>query len=212
MLDRWTLRLVKRPLLKGASLLHRNGVTADQVTLSGFGVGICCLPALAMEWYGVALVFIVVNRIADGLDGELARLAGPTDSGGFLDIVLDFVFYGSVVFGFALADPSGNSLASAALLFSFVGTGASFLAFSIMAERHGIEKIIYPTKGIYYLEGLAEGTETIIFLILFCLFPDAFVQLAYCFVFLCLVTVLTRAAGGYFILKNMVAAVEQKKG
>ncbi len=202
MLDRWTLRLIKKPLCKGAGLLHRYGVAADQVTLSGFAVGICCLPVLAMKWYWLALICILFNRLADGLDGELARLAGPTDSGGFLDIVLDFIFYGSVVFGFALAEPERNSLAVAALLFTFIGTGSSFLAFAIMAERRGIERIVYPNKGIFYLGGLAEGTETVLFFILFCLFPDSFVQLAYGFTFICLVTVLTRVAGGYFTLKK----------
>lgn len=202
MLDRWTLRLIKKPLYKGACFLHHYGVTADQVTLAGFTVGICCLPVLAMKWYWLALLCILFNRLADGLDGELARLAGPTDSGGFLDIVLDFIFYGSVVFGFALAEPERNGLAAAALLFSFIGTGSSFLSFAILAERRGIERIVYPGKGIYYLGGLAEGTETILFFVLFCLFPDFFVQLAYCFVFICLVTVLTRVAGGYFTLKK----------
>jgi len=201
-LDRWSLRLIKKPLCKGAGLLHRYGVTADQVTVAGFAVGICCLPALAMKWYWLALVCIVFNRLADGLDGELARLTSPTDSGGFLDIVLDFIFYGAVVLGFALAEPEQNSLAAAALLFSFAGTGSSFLTFAIMAERRGIERIIYPNKGIYYLGGLAEGTETIIFFILFCLFPCFFVPLAYCFTCICLVTVLTRVAGGYFSLKK----------
>ena len=202
MLDRWTLRLIKKPLCKGAGLLHRYGVAADQVTLSGFAVGICCLPVLAMKWYWLALFCILFNRLADGLDGELARLAGPTDSGGFLDIVLDFIFYGSVVFGFALAEPERNSLAVAALLFAFIGTGSSFLTFAIMAERRGIERIVYPNKGIFYLGGLAEGTETVLFFTLFCLFPDSFVQLAYGFTFICLVTVLTRVAGGYFTLKK----------
>jgi phosphatidylglycerophosphate synthase len=208
-LDRWTLRLVKKPLSKGAFFLHHVGVKADQITLSGFVVGIFCLPALTMKWYWIALVCIVFNRVADGLDGEVARLAGPTESGAFLDIVLDFIFYGAVVFGFALAEPGKNSLAAAALLFSFIGTGSSFLAFAIMAERRGIEKIVYPNKGIYYLAGLAEGTETILFLVLFCLFPDSFVQLAYCFVSICLVTVLTRVAGGYFTLKKRMFMDEE---
>ena len=202
MLDRWTLQLIKKPLHRGGCLLQRYGVKPDQVTLSGFVVGILCLPALGMKWYWLALVCILLNRLADGLDGELARLVGPTDSGGFLDIVLDFIFYGAVVFGFALADPGQNGLAAAALLFSFIGTGSSFLAFAIMAERRGIKKIAYPKKGIYYLEGLAEGTETILFFILFCLFPGFFVPLAYCFACICLVTVLTRVAGGYLTLKK----------
>jgi len=202
MLDRWALRLVKKPLHKGAAFLRHYRVTADQVTLTGFALGMCCLPVLAMKWYWFSLVCIMLNRLADGLDGELARLNGPTDSGGFLDIVLDFIFYGAVIFGFALAEPEQNSFAAAALLFSFIGTGSSFLAFAIMAERREIKRIVYPNKGIYYLGGFTEGTETILFLVLFCLFPDSFVQLAYCFICICLVTVLTRVAGGYFTLKK----------
>jgi len=202
MLDRWTLPLMKQPLHKGACFLYQHGVKADRVTIIGFIIGVFCLPALFMHWYRVALVCIVLNRVADGLDGELARLSGSTDAGGFLDIVLDFIFYSSVVFGFALAEPEYNSLAAAALLFSFVGTGSSFLGFAIMAERRGLEKTVYPGKGFFYLGGLAEGTESLLVLVLFCLFPDSFVWLAYCFAFVCLVTVLTRVAGGYFLLRK----------
>lgn len=202
MLDRWVLQLLKKPLHRGAGLLYQFGVKADHVTISGFVIGLFCLPALAMNWYGVALVCICLNRLADGLDGELARITCPTDRGGFLDIVLDFIFYSSVVFGFALAEPDKNSLAAAALLFSFTGTGASFLTFAIMAERRGIEKIVYPHKGIYYLGGLTEGTETVLFFVIFCLFPDYFVQLAYIFAFICLLTVLTRVTGGYITLSR----------
>ncbi len=202
MLDRWALPLVKKPLHMGACFLHRHGIKADQVTLAGFFIGLLCLPALLMHWYWFASVCILLNRLGDGLDGELARLVGPTDAGGFLDIVLDFIFYSSVVFGFALADPEHNSLAAAALLFSFVGTGASFLSFAIMAERVGIERIVCPSKGFFYLGGLAEGTETLLVLILFCLFPHSFEWLAYCFASVCWVTVLTRVAGGYLILRQ----------
>jgi phosphatidylglycerophosphate synthase len=201
-LDRWTLPLVRKPLHRGARFLYYHGIKADQITLTGFIIGIFCLPLLVLHWYGAALVCIVLNRLADGLDGEVARLAGPTDAGGFLDIVLDFIFYSSVVFGFALAEPEYNSLAAAALLFSFVGTGASFLSFAIMAERRSSDKIVYPAKGFFYLGGLAEGTETLLVLILFCLFPRSFAWLAYCFASVCLVTVLTRVAGGYLLLKQ----------
>jgi hypothetical protein len=60
-----------------------------------------------------------------------------------------------------------NSLAAAFLLFSFVGTGGNFLAFAIMAEKCGIENIVYPHKRIYYLTGLAEGTETFLCFVFF---------------------------------------------
>jgi phosphatidylglycerophosphate synthase len=132
---------------------------------------------------------------------EPHRLCVVAAAGGFLDIVLDFIFYSAVVLGFALANPEANGLAASALLFTFVGTGSSFLAFGIMAERHGIVDIIYPHKGIYYLGGLAEGTETLVCFVLFCLFPAHFPLLAYCFAAVCLVTMLTRVIGGYLILR-----------
>src|SRR3984957_19018118 len=93
--------------------------------------------ALAFQNYGLALVLIAANRIADGLDGPLARRLGPTDLGGYLDIVLDFFFYAGVPFFFAIGRPE-TALPAAFLIFSFVGTGASFLAFSALAAKRGL--------------------------------------------------------------------------
>jgi len=143
MLDRWTIQLMKSPLYRGADILRRFGCNPDHLSIGMFGIGMGALPALYLHMYWLALVCIVLNRIGDGLDGVLARMTKATDAGGFLDIVLDFIFYSSVVLGFALADPEVNGLAAATLLFTFVGTGSSFLAFAVMAERRRIENIAY---------------------------------------------------------------------
>lgn len=201
MLDRWTVQLLRTPLNQLAGRLKKSGYGPDQISLSAFAIGMGALPALYLHLYWLALICILLNRIGDGLDGALARMTKTSDAGGFLDIVLDFIFYSSVVLGFALAAPEANGLAAAVLLFSFVGTGSSFLAFAIMAERRGIENIVYPQKGIYYLTGLAEGTETLVCFVLFCLFPDYFPLLAYVFAFICLVTMVTRVIGGYLALR-----------
>ena len=201
MFDKYAIRILKQPLFHSASFLCVRGVTADQVTIISFVIGLGVLPALFFQCYGCALLCIVVNRIGDGIDGALARMTQVSDGGGFLDIVLDFIFYASVVLGFALADPEQNGLAAVLLLFSFVGTGSSFLAFAIMAERRGIESIIYSHKGIYYLEGLTEATETITCFVLFCLFPSWFPVIATVFAVLCLITTTTRVVSGYYSLK-----------
>ncbi len=203
MLDKWTLKLVRPPLLLTAKILASRGVTANQVSIAGFIVGMTTLPLLAFNLYMPALFCIVVNRICDGLDGNLARLNTPTDGGAFLDITLDFVFYSAVVFGFALADPQQNSLAAAALIFSFVGTGSTFLAFGIMAERNKILSISYPNKGFHYINGLAEGTETIAFLVLFCLLPSAFPLLAWIFAIICSISTAVRIISGYTTLQKL---------
>ncbi|VFQ43212.1 CDP-alcohol phosphatidyltransferase family protein [Desulfoluna butyratoxydans] len=194
MLDKWSAGWVKRPLEGLAAPLKARGVHADKVTMTGFGVGVLAVPALAMGWYGVALVFIVANRIADGIDGILARDAGPSDAGGFLDIVLDFIFYSAVVVGFALADPGRNALAASVLIFSFVGTGSSFLAYAAMAHKQGRDP---SGKALNYLEGLTEGTETIAFYVAACLFPTAFPALALAFAAACGITTVTRVSRAY---------------
>lgn len=202
MLDRWAIKYTRRPLGALAARLHGLGVTADQVSICSFVIGALALPALFIQAYSSALVLILLNRVGDGLDGSLARMTEVSDGGAYLDIVFDFLFYSSVVLGFALADPQKNGLAAAFLLCSFIGTGTSFLAFGIMAERHRIKSIVYPQKGIYYLGGLMEGTETVVFFVLFCLFPTRFPLIASIFAVLCLLTTCTRLVGGYFTLKK----------
>lgn len=202
MLDSWAVPRLAAPLRQLAKALQRRGVQPDQVTFVGFLIGMLAVPALAFEFYWLAMLLIIINRLCDGVDGSLARLTGPTDRGGYLDITLDFIFYASVVFGFALANPAENALAAAALITSFMGTGASFLAFAVMAQKRDIENIRLPNKGLYYINGLAEGTETIAFLIAFCLFPSWFSTLAYSFCAICVITTATRVYGGYHTLSD----------
>lgn len=197
MFDRWTSQWIRPLLESGAGHLHKKGIGPDQVTVAGFFTGMLGAFVIAFGWYTAGLVCILANRCADGLDGALARQSRTSDAGGYLDIVLDFIFYSAVVFAFALADPEQNSLAAAALIFSFMGTGCSFLSFAIMAERRGLTNMKYPHKGFYYLGGLAEGTETILFMCAFCLFPLHFPVLAWIFAGICLVTTVTRVIGGY---------------
>jgi phosphatidylglycerophosphate synthase len=203
MLDRWTMPMTQPPLTVLAKGLHGR-LSPDRVTFMAFLVGMLALPLLAFEWYAAALVAILLNRLGDGVDGALARLDGTaSDAGGFLDIGLDFVFYAAVVLGFALADVANNALAAAFLLFAFIGTGTSFLAFGIMAARHRLARPRFPRKAFYYLNGLTEGTETLLAFVAFCLFPAHFPMLAVVFGAACLVTTATRLWGGYHTLRGI---------
>ena len=197
MIDRYLLPLQRAALTPVANLMARRGVEADRVTLWGFGLGLLTLPALWMGWYWAALALIAANRIADGLDGAIARRMGPTDRGAFLDIALDFVFYAVVPLGFALADPSRNALAAALLIAAFIGTGSSFLAFATIAAKRGLRAEEYPSKGIYYLGGLTEGTETIVFFVAICLWPQSFPLFASLFALACAITTLGRWRMGW---------------
>lgn len=209
MLDRWTMPWVQKPLRRLAVVLEGWKVRPDQVTLAGFVVGMLALPLLAVEAYGWALLMIVLNRVGDGLDGALARQSGgASDAGGFLDIALDFIFYAAVVLGFALADSQRNALAAVVLLFSFIGTGTSFLAFAIMAARHDLQRPNFQRKAFYYLHGLTEGTETVMVFIAFCVWPQYFAIIAWCFAAACLLTTFTRVWGGYWTLGRIKASTQ----
>jgi len=201
MLDKHVVPLIKPPLKLVATKLHARGWTADGVSIIGFACGLLCVVAIAADFALTGLFFMLLNRLADGIDGELARLQTPTDAGAFLDISLDFIFYALFPLGFALSDPTSNALAAALLIASFVGTGASFLAFSSMAQKRDIQHPDFNYKGLYYLNGLAEGTETVLFFALMCLLPGYFAPIALLFAFICLITAINRVIFGYLTLR-----------
>ncbi|EKO3992636.1 CDP-alcohol phosphatidyltransferase family protein [Vibrio fluvialis] len=202
MLDRYVIPVIRWPLSKSADVLDTIGVSANQVTLFGFAMGCLAFPALALEQYLLALLLIAINRLCDGLDGALARIQGLTDAGGFLDISLDFLFYSLIPFGFVVANPELNAVAGAFLIFSFIGTGSSFLAFAVMAGKRGIQNPVYQNKSLYYMSGLTEGTETIGCFVLICLLPQHFALIAYLFGTACWFTTLTRIYSGYHTLRQ----------
>ncbi len=191
MFDAALRNIIDPPLNAMGTKIAAIGVSANTVTVVGFLLGMLSVPFIATEHYGVALILIVLNRLFDGLDGAVARHSLLTNFGGYLDIVCDFIFYAAVVFGFALARPE-NALYAAFLIFSFMGTGSSFLTYAIMAEKYGISTDIQGRKSLYYLGGLAEGGETIAAMLLMCIFPDYFLIIALVFGAMCWITTVTR--------------------
>ncbi|MBZ0262587.1 MAG: CDP-alcohol phosphatidyltransferase family protein [Hyphomicrobiales bacterium] len=136
---------------------------------------------IVVSSFPAALVCILINRLLDGLDGSVARIIGPTDRGAFLDITLDFFFYGTIPLGFAVVDPDANALAAATLLLAFIGTGSSFLAYSTISHKRNETVHAYSGKGIQFIGGLTEGAETIALFVAICVFPTSFPYLAYSF-------------------------------
>lgn len=203
MFDKYITPVIKPILTPMVSALHQRNISADQLTFFGFIIGVLAVPLLYFQFWYWALAAIILNRIFDGLDGELARYANQTSSaGGYLDITLDFLFYAAIPLGFILANPEQNAIAGAVLLASFIGTGSSFLAFAIAAEKFNIEKPQFRYKSFYYLNGLTEGTETIALFVAFCIWPEHFSVLALIFSAACVVTIFTRIHGGYHTLKQ----------
>ena len=201
MLDRTILDKTRSMLSNLAKQLLKRSVTANQVTVAGFIVGMTAVPLIILDYAYLALACIILNRLLDGLDGTLARMSTPTDRGGFLDIVLDFIFYSAIPLAFAIANPESNALAAAVLIYAFIGTGCSFLAFATIAEKRKLVSTEFPDKSFYYLGGLTEATETIIIFGIMCLFPTYFSLLAYGFATLCAITTVLRIRFGLEVFK-----------
>jgi phosphatidylglycerophosphate synthase len=182
--DPWLDRLGRR--------IAAGGIGADAVTVAGLILGLAAAALIALGEPLAALLPLLASRLADGLDGAVARATRRTDFGGYLDIVADFAFYGAIPLGFVLADPAANGAAGAFLIATFYVNGASFLGFAILAEKRGLASDLHGAKNLYFSGGLLEGTETIAFFVALCLFPAAFPALACAFGALCLVTAIGR--------------------
>lgn len=192
MMDGTARKFIQPPLDRIGAWLAAQGVQANYVTVFACLVGLAAAGLVTAGYMLVALVLIVVSRICDGLDGSVARASHPTDFGGYLDITLDFVFYGAVPLAFVLYDPAGNALAGAALIFSFYVNGASFLAYAVVAEKRGLSTTARGVKSIYFTTGLAEASETYIVFAIFCLWPAWFAPVAWVFTVICLYTAVSR--------------------
>ncbi|MBA4260756.1 MAG: hypothetical protein C0443_01680 [Comamonadaceae bacterium] len=197
MLDK-AIQQALRPLMtRAARGLVRLGVGADAISFTGLAIGLLAAGAIALQHYLPGLALLLLSRLLDGLDGAVARATQPTDRGGFLDITLDFLFYAAIPLAFALADPAANALPAAVLLASFIGTGSSFLAFAVVAEKQKLHSVALPDKSFYFLGGLTEATETIAAFAAMCLWPQWFPQIAYGFAVLCGITTVLRIGWGW---------------
>ena len=188
MIDAVVRRFTDPPMDRAGRWAAGRGLSANAATLLGLGFGLASAVCVWNEIWTVAVLLIALSRLADGLDGAIARATRRTDFGGLLDISCDFLFYGAIPLAFVLRDPGTNGAAGAWLLTSFYFNGATFLGFAILAERRGLQAPSGVLKSIHFSDGLLEGSETIAFLVVICFFPTSFPTLAWIFGALSFVT------------------------
>ena len=191
MFDPIFVKILKAPLGRTGRALAARGIHPDTLTWGGFSVGLFGAMAIANELYLFGLACILINRIADGLDGAVARATQPTDFGSYLDIVLDFIAYSAIAAGFALSNPN-HTFAGVMLMVSFMGTASAFLAFAIIAAKHNLNTETRGRKSIFYVGGIAEGSETIAFFAIVCVWPEHFSLATWIFIGMCWITVAQR--------------------
>lgn len=177
-----TYQKVYNSITSCAKYLHDKKVSANFISIFGFVIGILALNFISLEMYGTALLCILINRWFDALDGAVANLAGSTKFGTFIDTVLDYMFYGAVIFGFALANPQQNAVAAAFLLFAFSSTICALLTYAIVNKKNEGS-----ADTSIYLGGFAQGAEATIALIILCIVPSWFLEIAIVLGIYCLV-------------------------
>ena len=196
------MRRLIDPPLKGAAAFWPRKISANQITIVGLLLGVGCFLAIITNAMTAALTLLILNRLADGLDGAVARAQTPSDLGAYLDIVSDFMLWGLLPIGFIILD-SNNAIAAAVLLSSFSMSMTVFLAFAIMAEKRGLETNTQGYKNFFYIAGLAEGTETIAFFAIVIIWPGIFIPAAFIYAGIVYLSVIGRVASSYLILKEL---------
>ena len=144
MLDRAAQKILQPVLQANSRVLLRLGLGADVITALGFALGMAAAVAIAHQSWAWGLGLLLASRW------------------------LDFLFYAAIPLALAVADPVANALPAAVLLASFVGTGSSFLAFAVLAEKRQLSDTAMPGKSFYFLGGLTEATETLAVFVAMC--------------------------------------------
>lgn len=192
------LRAAYAPVLDQAGArLAAAGIAPTALTGVGWVLGVgACVAAGAAHW-PLALVLWLANRLLDGLDGAVARAVGPTEHGGFLDIVADFSVYAGFVLGVAVAVPSAR-LGCLVLLFTYYVSGTAFLALSSLLERQ--RHALGDGRSLRFVGGLAEGTETIVAYVAIAVLPSHATVIVWLFAAAVAVTAVQRIVFGYRVL------------
>ena len=191
--------LLSPQLATGGARLAAWGVPPLALTLLGWGYGVGACVAAGFGAWTIALVLWLTNRLADGLDGPVARAGAPSDLGGFLDIVSDFSIYGGFLVGVAIAVPSAR-LAALVLLATYYISGTAFLALSSLLERR--RQTLGDERSLRFVGGLAEGTETVLAYVALCLFAGRAALICWTFAAMVAITALQRVVLAVRVLRQ----------
>ena len=167
------LRGLKDRLLTPLATLLR-GVPPNVLSLIALLLGLCAAVAAATGAWAAGLVLWLANRVTDGLDGTVARVAGrQTDFGGYLDILLDFIVYAAIPLGFAMQSTDRLVLVLAvALEGMFLVNACSWMYLSAVLEKRASgARATGELTTVTMPPALVAGFETVVFFALFYLFP-----------------------------------------
>lgn len=208
MFDARLRRAMELALGRAARWLDRAWITPDGLTGLNLVLGLTSAVLAAAQWWLPALAAWLLCRVADGLDGPLARRrnhsAGieDTGTGGFWDICADFIVYGAAVVGVGIGATAGFGapwLPFLLVMFAYYINGTAFLAFSSIAEKTGPQ--LRDGRSLSFLAGLTEGAETVVVRSLWLVFPGAAWEIASVWALLVIFSGVQRIRAGYRSLR-----------
>lgn len=199
MIDKY-LRPVKEKMLLSAAIWIGRYLSPNQISVIAFFSGLISCFLIFSRLIYPALIFWLLNRIIDGLDGTVARISNrQTDWGGYLDIMLDFVIYALIPISFTLVYSSAyySYLFLSIMLAVFYINSASWMYLSTLIQKRSCNNPDKELTSVPMPAGLIEGTETILAYTLFFLFPAYLSQIFLVVSGLTLLGIMQRMIWGY---------------
>ena len=170
-------------------------VNPHWVTIIATILGVAAAIAGWQKAYVLGLGLWLLSKLADRLDGTLARIRNQqTNLGGYLDILSDTLIWAIVPFGLALGQPTPAIFVGLVLLLIGIYLNSAswmYLAALLEKRQQGAQAngemttVTMPT-------GLMEGTESVLMYSAFFIFPNLLFPLFLLMAGLALLTVLIR--------------------
>lgn len=189
MLDTHARKFVDPIILKTGNWLVNKNVSANQITVIAFFIGVSASVLIFYQQPFWAVVLLWFSGFLDAVDGSMARLTKMTSFGTVLDVTFDRIVEISIIVTLALVFPDVTIyllFLSVAIIFSMT----VFLTVGAVSERKG-------KKSFYYQAGIAERTEGFILFSLMILFPAYIVDIVIVF------AVLVTFTGGQRLFEAM---------
>ena len=183
MLDGNWRNVVDRGLSPIGKNLHRAGITADVVTITGILMAVGASISVAFGSLRLGFVLLVMTGISDALDGPVAKASGAASlRGAFFDSVsdrlTDALLLGGIAW-FLVGDEPGYTV--------MLPVSVMFVSLLISYQRAKAESLGLEAKG-----GLMERAERFVILALGLLFSEALIVILWVMLALSTFTALQR--------------------
>lgn len=191
MLDSWIRKHIQGYLQSAGFFFYQKGLFPNVMTFFAILFGLSSALLIIYHCFYMAFAFILLHRIADGLDGAIAHYHKRSDFGGALDNIGDFVVNAAIIAAFGIAYPLYSPWIHL-LSFVYMFPVTAFLAYAIVAQKHQRYTEARGVKSFFYIWGICEGTETTLLLLAMTLFPASFLILTQILIGLSLMTGIQR--------------------